>query len=283
MAKLPSKHLDIWNSFGPLQKRLATALVLGSLFILILYIGGFFFTALVAAMVMVGYREWLPMVQTTWPKALEYAAYAALGSSCFLMLGASVSSAIIPLFMGFFVIAGIAHLFLDKGRPDAPPWLAGGLVYLGVPAISLIWLREAGADLTPNTDWLPVLMLMVSVWATDSCAYFAGRAIGGPKLAPKISPNKTWSGLIGGVAGSAAVMGYMANAFQLKYWVAYIFVGAVLAVIAQAGDLFESHVKRRAGVKDSGTIIPGHGGMLDRIDGVLTAAPCFAIFLWLTS
>ena len=114
--------------------------------------------------------------------------------------------------------------------------------------------------------------MIVVTWATDIFAYFAGRAIGGPKLAPRISPNKTWAGLIGGMAGAAAVrLARPPGCFE---------IGAALplarrrrwALIAQAGDLYESWVKRRAGVKDSGTLLPGHGGVLDRLDGLLAVA-----------
>ncbi|MDB5478779.1 MAG: hypothetical protein JWM96_1274 [Alphaproteobacteria bacterium] len=148
-----------------------------------------------------------------------------------------------------------------------------GLFYLGLPAFCLIWLRQQGLA--------PILMVILAVWLTDTGAYFAGRHFGGPKLAPKISPNKTWSGLIGGMVAAALVTGLVALAFRLEIWGVYFGVGAMLAVIAQIGDLFESHMKRRAGVKDSGKIMPGHGGVLDRIDGLLSAAPCFALFVWL--
>ncbi len=147
-----------------------------------------------------------------------------------------------------------------------------GLFYVGIPALCLIWLREQGI--------MPVLMVILAVWMTDCGAYIVGRKVGGPKLAPVISPNKTWSGLLGGVFAAALVVGALAARYQLPYWGGYIGVGAVLAVVAQLGDLFESHMKRRAGVKDSGTIIPGHGGVLDRIDGLLTAVPLFTIFVW---
>jgi phosphatidate cytidylyltransferase len=128
-------------------------------------------------------------------------------------------------------------------------------------------------------EWQKVITLLVAVWATDSFAYFAGRKFGGAKLAPKISPNKTWSGLAGGVVGSALTTGLLAWIFDFEAAGAYVIIGAALAVVAQMGDLFESFMKRRADVKDSGTIIPGHGGLLDRIDGVLTAAPCFVLMV----
>jgi phosphatidate cytidylyltransferase len=191
-----------------------------------------------------------------------------------------------PLFIAVIIYGGIAfsaviilvsviayHEYLPLAKTQMGKFL--GLFYVAIPALSLIWLREHGI--------VPVLMVILSVWMTDCGAYFTGRSIGGPKLAPTISPNKTWSGLMGGVICSALVVGALAYYYQVPYWGAYFGVGAVLAVISQLGDLFESHMKRRAGVKDSGTIIPGHGGVLDRIDGLLTAVPCFAIFIWLVA
>jgi len=112
-----------------------------------------------------------------------------------------------------------------------------------------------------------VLWVMVVTWSTDIFAYFAGRAIGGPKLAPRISPSKTWAGLVGGVAG-AELFGWLVAAF-LDLGSPFLYISGFMGVLAQAGDLFESWVKRRAGVKDSGTLLPGHGGALDRLDGFL--------------
>lgn len=150
-----------------------------------------------------------------------------------------------------------------------------GIPYILIPILCLIWLRDVG--------YVPVLMIVLTVILTDTGAYFTGRTIGGLKLAPKISPNKTWSGLFGGIVASAVGMGLIASIYGYAPTSQYVILGGALAVIAQAGDLFESYLKRRAGVKDSGTIIPGHGGILDRVDGLLTAIPCFALFVWLTA
>lgn len=174
--------------------------------------------------------------------------------------------------------AAIVFVFARTGGRDHPRWLAAGPIYIGVPIVSLIWLR--GND-TAGLE--TIVWLMACVWATDTGAFFFGRGIGGPKLAPRLSPNKTWAGLLGGMACSAAV------AWPAVWLVpagpslgALALAGAVLAVIAQAGDLLESHVKRRFGAKDAGTLIPGHGGLFDRVDGLLTAATAFALFRWLT-
>lgn len=148
-------------------------------------------------------------------------------------------------------------------------WLTAGMIYVGLPVVALVWLREAGGLMV-------VAWLFALVWATDTGAYAAGRTIGGPRLAPRISPKKTWSGLLGGMV-AAALVG-VAFAWGLGMSVAALAAaGAVLAVVAQGGDLFESWVKRRFDVKDSSTIIPGHGGVLDRVDGLISAAPVVAL------
>lgn len=157
-------------------------------------------------------------------------------------------------------------------------WTVGGAAYVAIAAATLIHLR--------SRDWFGPLLPILTVIATDTGAYFAGRRFGGPKIAPAISPSKTWSGLFGGMAAAALVLALMVGA--LLYVVSgmnpdgpHLFaafgtptalalgIGAVAAVIAQAGDFFESWMKRRAGVKDSGTLLPGHGGVLDRVDGLL--------------
>ena len=130
--------------------------------------------------------------------------------------------------------------------------------------VALLWLRHQPAFGRETIIWL-----LVCIFATDIGAYFVGRTAGGAKLAPRISPGKTWSGLIGGMAWAAVASAAAGYAFGLGETVHLAIAGAVLAVVGQAGDLLESAAKRRAGVKDSGRLIPGHGGLLDRIDGLM--------------
>lgn len=144
-------------------------------------------------------------------------------------------------------------------------WKVAGFVYALVPALALLWIR----DRAPHGLEL-LLWVFIVTWTTDIGAYFAGRAIGGPKLAPRISPNKTIAGLVGGMI-SAAAAGYawteLTRLSATLFWLAPLF-----ALAAQAGDLFESWMKRKAGVKDSGNWLPGHGGALDRLDGLVVVA-----------
>jgi phosphatidate cytidylyltransferase len=140
-------------------------------------------------------------------------------------------------------------------------WTFAGLLYVGAATASLLFLRDIGA--------VTILLAFVGiVVATDTGAYFSGRAIGGPKIAPSISPSKTWAGLGGGMLAAATFLAALGNSTgDLRWWTPV--AGAALAVVAQCGDFFESWMKRRAGVKDSGTLIPGHGGLFDRLDGLL--------------
>jgi phosphatidate cytidylyltransferase len=163
------------------------------------------------------------------------------------------------LWIGFAAIAAVALLYALVSRRLSAGW---GLCYVGAPAFALLVLEWARFDL--------VFWAMLVTWSTDIFAYFAGRSIGGPKLAPKISPNKTWAGLIGGMTGAGIVGAIAAYAFGLD--LLFMVAGAPMGLLAQLGDLYESKVKRRLGVKDSGSILPGHGGVLDRVDGLLPVA-----------
>lgn len=152
------------------------------------------------------------------------------------------------------------------------PSLGFGLLYVALPALALIYLRE-------QQGLLVTLWAMALVWATDIGAYFAGRTFGGMKLAPRISPAKTWAGLIGGVIAAEVLSLILSTAFGLSW--AWAYFATLLAISAQIGDLFESWLKRRAGVKDSGRLLPGHGGVLDRLDGLVPVAVIVAgLAIW---
>lgn len=172
-----------------------------------------------------------------------------------------------------------SRLSLREGRVA---WgiLIGGIFYIGLSCFAAIWLRDHAQG-----GFYMLLYVFFAIWASDSFAYASGKLIGGPKLAPSISPKKTWAGLIGGCAGAGAVLvGYdlwliesgsapLLSAVPL--WV-HGLAGVLLGIIGQVGDLSISVLKRRTGLKDTGNIIPGHGGLLDRIDALLLAVPLFA-------
>ena len=171
------------------------------------------------------------------------------------------------------LLAGFAvHYVAARGwRRPRPLLAAAGTVYIGVPLVALLWLRHDAVYGMVTIFWL-----LAVVWATDTGALFSGRAIGGPKLAPSISPNKTWSGFAGGVLAAVGVSVIAALWFDVSNVIPLVALGAVLSVASQLGDLLESAVKRYLKVKDSGNIIPGHGGIFDRVDGLLLAAPMLA-------
>jgi phosphatidate cytidylyltransferase len=170
---------------------------------------------------------------------------------------------------GWLALALIAGAFVAVLLLTRSALLAAGIPYVALPILALLVLRA------PPFGLLYVLWAMALVWACDTGAYFAGRAIGGPKLAPAISPNKTWAGFLGGVA-AALLFGLILHRLA-GLPLALALASAALAMVAQGGDLFESHLKRRAGVKDSGTLLPGHGGLLDRLDGLVPVAPLAAL------
>jgi phosphatidate cytidylyltransferase len=169
-------------------------------------------------------------------------------------------SAVIVLAMGALGAAALS----GRGQRG---WAAGGVCYAGVIVIAPVVLRSDGVY-----GFIAILFLFAIVWATDIAAYFAGRAIGGPLLLPRVSPKKTWSGAIAGLAAAAVAAILVAKAADLPGLAAIAVIAVILSAFSQAGDLFESAIKRKFGAKDSGHLIPGHGGLMDRLDGFVAAA-----------
>jgi phosphatidate cytidylyltransferase len=168
------------------------------------------------------------------------------------------------------LIGSILATLLSLGRNSGLSAL--GVLYAGLPAVALIWLRSDAA-----LGLLAVIFLVVVVVTADTAGFLAGRLIGGPKLWPRISPNKTWAGLAGAVIGSAVVAGLFWLVVPGGSVIYLALTGGVLGLVAQLGDLGESALKRRFGAKDTGTILPGHGGVMDRVDGLVAAASAVGI------
>lgn len=258
-----------------LPTRFTMGVVMIAVAVLATWLGGWPFRILVAAAAAAMLVEWAAMhrVPRLWGWAGAGLLAAALLAGSEYIFPVALDSAFfegdeVPVidrttfdgaWLGF---AGAAILALLLGALSRRLAMIGGTLYIGIPAIALIGLDWA---------WFPIVFwLFLVTWSTDIFAYFAGRSIGGPKLAPRVSPNKTWAGLAGGTVGAAAI-GW-ATAEFLALGSLFAWLGAPLAIVAQAGDLYESWVKRRAGVKDSGTLLPGHGGALDRLDGLLATS-----------
>lgn len=254
-----------------LRQRVLSALVLALGALVAVAAGGWLFTAVVLVAVVIMAREWAGLTAAAAPLPVVAAA-TIVPCAAILALGLGAPATAVAIMLLGPVLAAAIVLLLRNGPPNQ---VAGGAFYVGVPTLSLVWLRNGVAGGLEHVLWL-----LLVVWATDVCAYFVGRTFGGPRLAPRISPGKTWSGLLGGMGGAGLLGGLAAWLAGAGFWFA-AGMGTVLAVVAQAGDLFESTLKRRAGVKDSGRLIPGHGGLLDRIDGLAFAVPVFAAIVWL--
>lgn len=247
-----------------LRTRILSGVVMVVIAVAALWFGGYAFWALVSLLAVMMMVEWASMMQAPRWKTIV-AALLAAGLMVYALLfvdGAYLRAYHDPLIAQGLDLLGVSAILLAVVAFSAR--LGSGLLYAVLPAMALIFIRQQDAGL------MLALWTLVTVWATDIGAYFAGRTIGGPKLAPKISPNKTWAGLIGGMVSALLVGALIAWAAKLPGLL--YGAGAGLAVAAQAGDLFESWLKRRSGVKDSGRILPGHGGVLDRLDGVVPVA-----------
>jgi phosphatidate cytidylyltransferase len=185
------------------------------------------------------------------------------------------------VWFGFVAVCAAIMLYEWYGltKTFSKLWQVAGVAYVGVPCVSLYLLQHVYfSDILTLVEGIAlIIQLIAMIAATDIGAYFSGKIIGGAKLAPRISPNKTWAGLLGGMSCAMAVSYYVHSA-QMEV-VAKLAIGAAIAVLGQAGDIFESWLKRRAGVKDSGKILPGHGGLLDRFDGLTLTAPFYVLIV----
>ena len=246
-----------------LAMRVATAVVLAPLAIAVAYAGGWLWAALVTLTAIGLYFEWLMVVGARTPR-LVMAGAAALAIGGLLLAAGRIDASILVLIVG---LAGVMVV-----SPERRLWTATGFGYAAAAEVASVLVRHDQAH-----GFVALILILLVVWVTDIGGYFAGRGIGGPKLWPRVSPKKTWAGAIGGFAASLAVVAGFA-AIGLGKTGPMLLLGAVLSVASQLGDLFESAVKRRFGVKDSSHIIPGHGGLLDRLDGFVAAIVLAAIF-----
>ena len=265
------------NADPALKRRILSAVILAPAVLALEILGTWSFALLVAAGAVLLAFEWRHLIAArSDQRAGDIAAVAAGGIALLVIslgaMGFNVTALLVALLGAVF--AGLVALIAGA----LPFWTALGVLYLGLPLLALVWLRAL-----PEIGVVTVLWLFFVVWATDIMAYLVGRMVGGPKLAPAISPGKTWSGLLGGMAGAAIVGAVMSFAMEPFRLLPSILLAIGLAVVAQIGDLAESALKRQAGVKDSGGLIPGHGGLFDRIDGLLFAAPVLAIVMMIAA
>jgi phosphatidate cytidylyltransferase len=266
----PARQQRSYGSRGSeLALRVASALVLVPLAIATAYVGGWPFVVFWGVAALGVFWEWTALVT------------GADRRSILLVGGASVALSLLLLVGGYRLAAAAVLAIGTLGAAALAPaqrrgWAAAGVPYAGALAIAPVVLRSDRDD-----GFSAIILLFAIVWATDIAAYFAGRAIGGPKLMPLVSPKKTWSGAIGGAFAALvvalAVAKIVGETSALAGWLAIAALAVILSVIAQAGDLFESFLKRRFGAKDSSHLIPGHGGLMDRLDGFVTASVVAAL------
>lgn len=252
-----------------LKLRIISAIVMAVLVLFMTWIGGATFQLLWAAIALLIYNEFSNITKQaipTMPKIIG-AAFLLLVIAAYLTQQVTMSEALL--------IGGAVVLVIWEWVTSRTIFAALGLCYAGLPFIAMSELR-----LDTTSGLLLVVIVFACVWGADVCAYFAGRSIGGPKLAPRISPKKTWSGFLGGISGSVllswAVVAYAGKSPSAVFFVLII----TIAVASQIGDLAESVLKRKFDVKDSGTLIPGHGGVLDRVDGLIFSSVLLWAILW---
>lgn len=268
MAESAQKAAAKWGDLG---LRAGSAIVLIPAVLADVWAGGIWLQTFVALLAVLAAYEWSAL--THGKNDLQFALHAAAGiAGALLTVHAGPGIALIAIVI-IWLIAIIATRMLN---PVPSTWCYLGVPYVGIPAMALVLLR---AD--PTHGLAAIVWVMVTVWSADTLAYFAGRIIGGPKLAPKISPKKTWAGLGGAIAGSAIASLIFCVVAGYNSVLILALLAGVFAIVEQGGDLFKSAWKRFHSVKDSGDLIPGHGGVIDRIDGLVAVATAAALIGWL--
>jgi phosphatidate cytidylyltransferase len=247
-----------------LMIRVAAALILAPVAVAIAWLGGWLWTTLVTLAAVGLYVEWLMIVGLARETRVVTSGAVALSISGLCLAAGRIDASLLALALGLAAVALVS--------PERRSWIATGFFYAAAAQIASVLVR-----LDQTYGFVALMLVLLVVWVTDIGGYFAGRGIGGPKLWPRVSPKKTWAGAVGGFAASLVIAAGFA-ALGLGKTGPLLLLGAVLSIASQLGDLFESAVKRRFGVKDSSHIIPGHGGLLDRLDGFVAAIVVAAIF-----
>jgi phosphatidate cytidylyltransferase len=248
-----------------LALRVASALVLAPLALAAAYFGGWLFAVFWGIAALALLWEWTALVTGPGSRLTFLAGAAALAGAIVIVERGRPGAAILIVVLGAIAAAVFAP-------SEKRIWVSGGVGYAGAMLIAPVVLR-----FDSELGFVVIVFLFAIVWATDVIGYFAGRLIGGPKLAPQISPKKTWSGAIAGALGAVIVGVMVADRAGIAGLGVIAIVALALSIISQVGDLFESWVKRRFGAKDASHLIPGHGGVMDRLDGFWTAAVAAAL------
>jgi phosphatidate cytidylyltransferase len=253
------------TGLSELNKRILSGIVMAGLAIVSDIVGGWFFAIIWFGAALAVAFEWQRVVQG------DAAVPATLASFSVVTAAAAGAFWVSPLFFGLAVtlLAMVWLLAVADHRPAA----VTGAVYAATLGASMLLCRSMGTD-----GAIIIIWLFAVVWGTDTLAYFTGRSLGGPKLWPRISPKKTWSGAIGGLVGGVLLACLLISALGVNIKWQHIALSIAFSVFTQCGDLYESAIKRRYNVKDSGNLIPGHGGFMDRLDGFIFAVVFAALF-----
>lgn len=253
-----------------LQLRVISGIVMAVVVLGLTWLGGLpfrIFCALISAAV---FYEWSRMARSVPATGLGLLPEAMIAVFVVALIAGFPAQILLLLVLAMTVAGAVLGVVRGKGQ-----WDAAGLAYAGLSGLTLALLRDGD-----HSGLIAILFLFAVVWATDICAYFVGRSVGGPKLAPSISPGKTQSGALGGLVGGVVAGMAVAYAAGAPNLAVLGIVALVMSMLSQGGDLFESWVKRRHGAKDSGTLIPGHGGVMDRVDGLVVAALALYVIGW---
>lgn len=256
-----------------LQLRVISALVLAAVTLGLTWLGGLPFRFLCTFIVSTIFFEWSRMARPATGGSLGFLPEALLLAFIGFLIAGVPASWLLSLVVVIVVVTAAG-----AQMRGAAQWDAAGLAYASLSGLSLAMLRDGD-----HSGLIAILFLFAVVWATDIAAYFVGRAVGGPKLAPSISPGKTQSGALGGAIGGVIAGVLLAAVAGVGNLGILGLVALALSVVSQAGDLFESWVKRRHGQKDSGNLIPGHGGVMDRVDGLVAAAFALYVIGWISA
>jgi phosphatidate cytidylyltransferase len=255
------------SKWGDLWLRGASAAILIPAVLLDVFYGGVWFTVFAALLGVLMAQEWTNIAHNQ--NSAQFALHAA----------AVICGAVLPFEVGIdgalisiLIIAAIAVALAYFQNRQNPMWAYVGVPYVALPTLAFVLLRT-----DPVWGVWAIIWVMVIVWSADTLAYFAGRIIGGPKLAPSISPKKTWAGLGGAIVGSALASAILSAYIAPQSFWPLLLLAGLFAIVEQGGDLFESSLKRHYGLKDSGRLIPGHGGVIDRVDGLTVVAICAAL------
>ncbi len=255
------------SKWGDLWLRGASAAILIPAVLLDVFYGGVWFTVFAALLGVLMAQEWTNIAHNQ--NSAQFALHAA----------AVICGAVLPFEVGIsgtlisiLIISVFAMALAYFQNCKNPIWAYLGVPYVALPTLAFVLLRT-----DPVWGVWAIIWVMVIVWSADTLAYFAGRIIGGPKLAPSISPKKTWAGLCGAIVGSALASAILSAYIATQSFWPLLLLAGLFAIVEQGGDLFESSLKRHYGLKDSGRLIPGHGGVIDRVDGLTVVAICAAL------